>query len=105
MVLSDPLGGITLVIEQGPVITEFDDAGYEFRMYDSAVAHYRSHDGPGWTGGGSVVALRDSYRGFRPLSNSHWKRLATCAVPQLSVSSILNAVPVEQIKRFADLLV
>ena len=73
LIHADPLPDNVLLSESGPVIIDYDDSGYGFRMYDLAVASYRRIDEPG------VERLSErlvaGYREHRELPDEHWETL------------------------------
>lgn len=74
LIHADPLEDNVIVTDAGPVAIDFDDSGYGFRMYDLAVALYRRNDEPQELE--RAEPLRDGYRRYRPLPDSHWQRLS-----------------------------
>ncbi len=73
LIHADPLLDNILLSESGPVIIDYDDSGYGFRMYDLAVASYRRIDEPGV--GRHSECLVSGYREHRELPDEHWETL------------------------------
>lgn len=73
LIHADPLPENIFVSESGPVIIDYDDSGYGFRMYDLAVATYRRIDEP--SNEAISECLAAGYREHRELPDEHWETL------------------------------
>ena len=73
LIHADPLPDNILISDAGPVIIDYDDSGYGFRMYDLAVASYRLADEPDLDE--LLENLVAGYRDHRHLPDDHWRML------------------------------
>ena len=73
LIHADPLPDNIFISKSGPVIIDYDDSGYGFRMYDLAVATYRQIDEPGHEGLSECLVA--GYREHRELPDGHWETL------------------------------
>ncbi len=75
LIHADVISENVLVANGKPIIIDYDDSGYGFRMYDLAVPLYRFYPSP--TFARLAALLKEGYTDYRPLPGKSWEFLLT----------------------------